>query len=185
MGANELQHIIDGCKREDPKQQELLFNTYSEVLFSLCCRYLGDRDDAEDVLQETFIKIFLNINQYQQSGSFEGWMKKIAVNTALLFLKRKKRIRFNTVDSATLSEDDQTEEPDMEEEPDTQFIMECMQELPAGYRIVLNLYLVEHFSHKEIAQQLNIKEATSRSQFHKARKQLLELIKKRQSTIHE
>lgn len=184
MTPEELTHIIDGCKKERPKQQEALFNAYSAVLYGICCRYIGDRDDAEDVLQETFIKIFLNIKHYKQSGSFEGWMKKIAVNSALYFLKHKKKLQFDAVDIGGLSAGEETGS-EVDEEMDEQFLLECIHELPLGYKTVLNLYLVEEFSHKDIAEQLGIKESTSRSQYTKARRQLAELIKKRQSTIHE
>src|SRR4051812_48540670 len=98
MSTKDLEHIIAGCKQEDPRQQEVLFNAYSQLLFSICCRYTGDRDDAEDVLQETFIKIFLNISQYTGKGSFEGWMKKIAVHSALYFLRSKKQLKFDYLD---------------------------------------------------------------------------------------
>lgn len=186
MHTEALKHIIEGCKREDAKQQELLFNAYSPILYGLCCRYIGDRDDAEDVLQEAFIKIFLNIRQYKESGSFEGWMKKIAVHTALHFLKQKKRLKFESIDVTDIPNgEDEGSDSLFEDEPDEQFIFDCMAQLPLGYKTVLNLFLVENFSHKEIAEQLNIKESTSRSQFSKGRKLLLDLIKKRQSTIHE
>src|ERR1044071_3810586 len=109
MRPIDLKDIIEGCRNEDTKQQEILFNTYSRVLFSICCRYTGDKDDAEDVLQETFIRIFKNISQYKETGSFEGWMKSIAVHCSLHFLRTKKKIRFENIEhreiADTLEED--------------------------------------------------------------------------------
>lgn len=110
-------------------------------------------------------------------------MKRITVNTALYFLRHKKKLKFETIEISELKTHEE-EQPDVEEEMDEQFLVECMRELPDGYRTVLNLYLVEQFSHKEIAGQLGIKEATSRSQYTKARRNLLDLIRKKQSTIH-
>lgn len=185
MHPDKLKYIVEGCRNGKARQQEELFNTYSPVLYGICCRYISDKDDAEDVLQEAFIKIFLNIKQYKESGSFEGWMKKITVNSALYFLKHKKKLRFETTHSEELSAGEEESYNDLYQESDEQFLVERIQKLPVGYRTVLNLYLVEQFSHKEIAEQLNIKESTSRSQYTKARRQLLELIKQRQSTIHE
>lgn len=185
MHPSELSDILEGCKKKDPKKQEALFNAYSSILFGICRRYIPDRDDAEDVLQDSFIKIFLNINQYKGAGSFEGWMKKITVNSALLFLKNKKKIRFEFSELADIQDADTMEDLDPEEEIDKSFILKCIEELPLGYRTVLNLFLVEKHSHKEIAAELNIKEATSRSQYTKARRQLTEIIKKRQVTVHE
>lgn len=185
MRPNDLTHIIEGCKKENPRQQELLFNMYSAILYGICCRYLGNRDDAEDVLQEAFIKIFLNIKQYNGSGSFEGWMKKITVNCSLHFLKQKKRLLFDKVNFSHISDTGSEMDVGYDDEIDEEFLMECIQELAVGYRTVLNLYLVEQYSHKEIAEKLGIKEGTSRSQYAKARYQLMELIKKRQATIHE
>lgn len=172
-----LIEIVDRCKQNDPKAQEILFNSFSKSLYGICCRYLKNRDDAEDVLQDSFIKILLNINQYRGEGNFEGWMKRITVNTALTYLKEKQKIKFETADKLYI-----VDEPEEEIDQDikAEYILECLNELPMGYRTIFNLYLVEGFSHKEIADQLGIKEATSRSQYSKARQYLIELINKKE-----
>jgi RNA polymerase sigma factor (sigma-70 family) len=172
-----LIEIVNRCKQNDSKAQELLFNSYSKSLLGICCRYIKNRDDAEDVLQDSFIKIFLSVNQFRGEGNFEGWMKRITVNTALSFLKEKQKIRFETADKLYI-----VDEPEEEIEDDikAEYILECLNELPMGYRTIFNLYLVEGFSHKEIADQLGIKEATSRSQYSKARQYLIELINKKE-----
>ncbi len=172
-----LVEIVNRCKQNDPKAQEILFNSFSKSLYGICCRYLKNRDDAEDVLQDSFIKILLNINQYRGEGNFEGWMKRITVNTALTYLKEKQKIKFETADKLYI-----VDEPEEEIDQDikAEYILECLNELPMGYRTIFNLYLVEGFSHKEIADQLGIKEATSRSQYSKARQYLIELINKKE-----
>jgi len=172
-----LVEIISRCKQNDSKAQELLFNSYSKSLLGICCRYIKNRDDAEDVLQDSFIKIFLNVNQYRGEGNFEGWMKRITVNTALSFLKEKQKIRFETADKLYIVDEPETE---VDNDIKAEYILECLNELPMGYRTIFNLYLVEGFSHKEIADQLGIKEATSRSQYSKARQYLIELINKKE-----
>ncbi|MFO0435870.1 MAG: RNA polymerase sigma factor [Sphingobacteriaceae bacterium] len=169
-----LQEIVERCKKDDAKAQEYLFNTYSKTLFGICCRYIKDRDDAQDVLQDSFIKIFLNINQFTGTGNFEGWMKRITVNTALHFLKEKSKLKFEGTDNLYVLEDETEEEIDSDIK--AEYIIECLNELPIGYRTIFNLFLIEGFSHKEIAEKLGIKESTSRSQYTKARKALIELI---------
>jgi RNA polymerase sigma factor (sigma-70 family) len=172
-----LLEIIDRCKQNDSKAQEFLFNNFSKSLYGICCRYIKNRDDAEDVLQDSFIKIYLNINQYKGEGNFEGWMKRITVNTALSHLKEKQKIRFETADKLYIVDEPEEE---IDSSVKAEHILECLDELPLGYRTVFNLYLVEGLSHKEIADQLGIKESTSRSQYTKARQYLIELLNKKE-----
>ena len=174
-----LEDIINRCKKNDSKAQEYLFNAYSSILLGICCRYIKDRDDAEDVLQESFIKIFLNLNQFKGEGSFEGWMKRIAVNSSLHFIKEKQKVKFESADNLYVVDEDPNEE-ELDTEIKAEYILECLNELPTGYRTIFNLHLVEGFSHKQIAEKLGIKESTSRSQFTKARRFLIELINKKE-----
>jgi RNA polymerase sigma factor (sigma-70 family) len=174
----DLNEIIDLCKKDDPRGRELLFKVYAKPLFGLCRRYLSDTNDAEDVLHDSFIRIFLKIKDYSGTGSFEGWMKKVTVNCALSFLKQQRKVKFESI-ADTL----ETEQPDEEERIRSDMspgeILECLHELPEGYRTVLNLYLMEGFSHKEISVALGIKETTSRTQYMKARRALITIINER------
>ncbi len=172
-----LLDIIDQCKKENARAQNELFKRYAPKLLGICCRYIKDRDDAEDALQDAFIKIFLNINQFKGEGSFEGWMKRIAANTALNHLKEKNKIQFENLNQLSLTQVEEDEhEHQLLVEADAQRILKCIQDLPVGYRTILNMYLMEEYSHKEIAEKLGIEESTSRSQYTRARKALVELI---------
>lgn len=176
-----LDEIIKGCQSNNRHSREELFNRYSKILFGVCRRYISDPYLAEDVLQEVFIKIFLSINQFNNKGSFEGWIKRIAANAALQYLKDNQKIRFTDIEQANLPEKE--DEPKIDDEITSEEIMEMIHELPEGYRIVLNLFLFEEFSHQKIASKLGIKEGTSRSQYAKARKMLIGLITKKKQMV--
>ena len=176
-----IEEIIIACKKNDSRAQEILFNRYAKTLLGICCRYVKDRDDAEDILQETFIKIFHNISSLKQIESAEGWMKRIAVNSSIAFLKEKQKIKFESADKLYIAEEN-TEEEEIDKDIKTEQILACLNLVPDGYRAVFNLYLVDGLSHKEIAEKLGIQEASSRSQYFKARKLLIELITKKEET---
>lgn len=166
--------IIKGCLKQKGRAQKALWEKYKSVLFGICLRYTKTNTDAEEVLQEGFIKIFNSLVKYEGKGSFEGWMKRVMVYTAI-DLHRKKKPEY-------LSENEEEEiteitEDYIEESMDADTIMEIMHQLPDGYKVVLNLYAVEGFTHKEIAQELNISIGTSKSQLAKARKYFANLLK--------
>lgn len=168
--------LITACKKNNRTAQAQLYNWLAPKLTGLCLRYMQNRDEAEDVMQDAFVKIFMNLNSYKGSGSFEGWAKRIAVNTALSALKQRNRIRFER--NLTIVE--QIEEVELQEQPITEKdIVECMLLLPDGYRTIMNLCLVEEFSHREVAEKLGISESTSRSQYSRAKQSLLKLIAER------
>jgi RNA polymerase sigma factor (sigma-70 family) len=177
--VNGIEEIIDLCKKNNRDAQGRMFALLAPSLLGICRRYLGSIDEAEDAMQDSFVKIFSSLNKFKGDGSFEGWAKRIAVNTSLDVLRRKKRIRFERNLSIVETYDFSEEEND---QLDIKEIMSCLEELPVGYRTVLNLHLVEGFSHREIGEQLGIQESTSRSQFARARQQLLRKIKER--TLH-
>jgi RNA polymerase sigma factor (sigma-70 family) len=183
LALNNIEEIIKGCQKEDAKCQEVLFNRYSRLLFTVCLRYIKDSDDAKDVLQESFIKVFDSIKSYRGEGSFEGWAKRITANTAIHFLKQRKKLSYVYDHIHGLSEDNQEEEKELDTDLDTELIIECLNKLPDGYRIVINLYLMEGYSHAEIGKKLNIKEATSRSQYFKARKYLIKQLSQKTEKI--
>lgn len=172
------QTLLVGCINNDPSAQRELYNRYSPKMLSVCYRFGNSREDAEDMLQEGFIKIFTQIHTFQNKGAFEGWIRRIIVHTCINFLKKNKKFS-NSID---LDQADYLEvkEETMPSVMQARQIIECIRQLPLGYRTVLNLYAMEGYSHKEISQMLDIEESTSRSQYTRA-KVMLEgiLIKKR------
>ena len=160
--------IIDGCLSGNRRDQELLYRRYSPKLYAVCLQYSGNTEEARDVLQEGFIKIFENLSHYGHEGSFEGWMRRIIVNTALE--KYRNRYYLSRVDDI-----DEVDEPAAG--PDTSDfagleaydLLNMIMELTPKYRMVFNLYAIEGYSHKEIGSMLNISEGTSKSNLSRAR----------------
>jgi RNA polymerase sigma-70 factor (ECF subfamily) len=147
----------------------MLFEQYAGTLMTVCLRYAQDQMEAEDILQESFIRIFKYIYQFKSEGSFEGWLRRIVVNTALKKLEKKK-IHFSEITEYTSSTFGQ--EPGAYSNIGEEDILKLIKDLPEGYRLVFNLNVIEGFSHEEIAKILHIQAATSRSQLAKARKML-------------
>jgi RNA polymerase sigma factor (sigma-70 family) len=158
--------LIQGCLKRDKSAQKCLYETYSSKMYGLCYRYVKDPMEAEDVLVTAFMKIFDKIDQFKNEGSFEGWIRKIIVNESLTHLRRNRSMYLET----ELEQADR--EPDYDRLSDhleTEDLLNIIQELPAGYRIVFNMYAIDGYSHKEIAEQLGISENTSKSQLSRAR----------------
>ena len=162
--------LIKGCKENKPKAQKELYETYARKMMAVCLRYTNDRESAQDLLQDGFIKVFTAIGTYSGNGSFEGWMRKIFVNTALEYLRKNDILR-ETVD---IDSPDTLKEPDYSalEKISADELMELVRELPTGFRTVFNMFAIEGYSYKEIAEALGINESTSRSQFTRAKKLL-------------
>ena len=173
---NELQ-LIAGCKEQKREAQKLLYETYSRKMYSICLRYCSDTDAAKDLLQDGFIKVFANITSFEERGSFEGWMKRVFVNLALENL-RKNRLIVDTDDIQNLPDlvDTDTEDEQMYKISEAD-LLKMIQNLPTGYSTVFNLYAIEDYSHKEIADMLGISEGTSRSQYVRARQILQTKVK--------
>ena len=170
--------LIYGCLHNDPSAQRELYNRYSPKMLSVCYRYAQNREDAEDMLQEGFIKVFTQINTFQNKGAFEGWIRRIIVHTCINFLKKYKKFNESVdLDHAGYL---QVKEETIPSLMQAKQVVECIRLLPVGYKTVLNLYAIEGYSHKEIADMLEIEESTSRSQDTRA-KAMLEaiLIKKK------
>ncbi len=170
--------IIKGLQKGDQKVLRYLYDHYGNLFFGIAQRYLSDISEAEDAVQETFIKIYKNAGTFKNKGSFEGWMKRILVNNCL------NRIKANRGNVVMENLDDQITEnatishEEILEKLHSQEIIEVIQNLPTGYRTVLNLYVLEGYAHKEIAEMLGIQESASRSQLVKARARLKkELVK--------
>lgn len=172
------QAILVGCLQNDASAQRELYNRYSPKMLSVCYRFSQSKEDAEDMLQEGFIKIFTQIHTFQNKGAFEGWVRRIIVHTCINFLKKNKKFNENIdLDHAGYLE---VKEETMPSIMQARQIIECIRLLPLGYRTVLNLYALEGYSHKEIGDMLDIEESTSRSQFTRARTMLeMILVKKR------
>ncbi|WP_026768962.1 RNA polymerase sigma factor [Asinibacterium sp. OR53] len=167
------QAIIAGCLHNDSAAQRELYNRFSPKMLSVCYRFAQSREDAEDMLQEGFIKVFTQIHTFQNKGAFEGWIRRIVVHTCINFLKKNKKFNERVdLDYATMVEVREETIPSIMQ---ARQIIECIRLLPIGYRTVLNLYAMEGYSHKEIGMMLDIEESTSRSQYTRA-KSMLETI---------
>lgn len=168
------EQLIAGCRKGKHTAQLALYNRYAKWLYNVCFRIVAQSDEAEEAMQDTFMKVFTRMDQFREDQSFEAWLKRIAVHTAIDYV-RKKQLYMEQAD----------ELPDTaieEEEEDiagvtVQKIKEAMQKLPNGYRVVLSLYLFEGYDTEEISQILNIKTVTVRSQYMRAKKKLIELLK--------
>jgi RNA polymerase sigma-70 factor (ECF subfamily) len=167
------EELVEGCKREDRHAQKLVYERYSPAMFGLCRRYVKTVEDAEDVLVEAFFKVFANISQYQGSGSFEGWIRRIVVNEALMFLRRAHNFRM-TVEISEIAPP--AVPAGIVGELAAQEIRSLIEQLPTGYRTVFNLYVMEGYKHREIAAMLDISINTSKSQLILAKKRLRELL---------
>ncbi|WP_234462332.1 RNA polymerase sigma factor [Adhaeribacter terrigena] len=165
--------IIEGCKREEPAFQELLYNKYASRMMAVCSRYAKTRFEAEDVFHEAFVKVFKNIHTYQ-SGSFEGWMKRIFVNTAINNYRQNKK-HYNH-DEFGVEHDFSSETDSVISGISTQELLDIVNQLPEGYRLVFNMFAVEGYTHKEIGELLGIAEGTSKSQLAKAKQLLKKLL---------
>src|SRR5258708_7465120 len=175
---NRENELIEGCKRRDHHAQELLYQQFSGKMYSVCCRYIKDKMGAEDVLVMALSKVFDRIDQYKGEGSFEGWIRKVIVNESLTYLRRNKNMYLETEIEAV---DREPNYQQMENHLQAEDLLKMINVLPAGYRIVFNMYAIDGYSHKEIAEYLGIHEGTSKSQLSRARimlqRSLLELEK--------
>lgn len=172
------QQLVDGCIREDRKCQEQLWNLYASKLLTVSIRYCQNREDAEDVLMEAFVKIFDNMTAFRGQSSLETWMRRIVVNTSINKIRSRKFTESIDNEALHIGYSDQSFEA-----MDAKALMKMLETLPVGYRMVFNLFAVEGYSHKEIADLLKIDEGTSRSQLAKARKALQDMIEKK-GVIH-
>ncbi len=161
--------IIQGCIQERRECQQEIFRRYAGKMLAVCMRYARHQMEAEDVLQDAFIKVFDHIQQFQFKGSFEGWIRRIVVNTALKNFDRKS---FSYEQIGLEPHHDQRVEPTVYDHLLEEELLALIAKLPEGYRLVFNLYAIEGYSHAEIGEMLGIQESTSRSQLVKARKML-------------
>ncbi|MCD8102843.1 MAG: sigma-70 family RNA polymerase sigma factor [Alistipes sp.] len=166
--------LIEGCRRGDPLSQRELYMRFSSLMFGVCLRYVKDRSLAEDIMHDGFVTIFTKIGEFRGEGSFEGWCRRIFVNTALGYLRKKNALdESDNIDDIRWLEGGGT---DAVEKMSGDELLAVIDGLPQGYRTILNLYAVEGYSHKEIGEMLGISENTSRSQYFRARGKLMEII---------
>ena len=162
-----LEQAVKAAKKGDLKAQRYLYEQYKVSLFTVCLRYSRDRSEAKDILQEGFLSIFKDLHQYEEKGDIGKWMRKVVVNTALQYLRKWKK-DWAHADSReyeqTLFQEEKVFHKLGEEE-----LIKMIQQLPQGYKIVFNLYVIEGYNHNEIADLLGISESTSRSQLYKAK----------------
>jgi RNA polymerase sigma-70 factor (ECF subfamily) len=164
ISENEL---IDGCLNNDRKAQKLLYEKYSSKMFGVCMRYAKSK---EDILSDSFVQVFVKLSSFKREGSFEGWIRRIVVNTSITAYRNN--LKFNLNDEISevhqLSDDNETAIDLL----NVQQIKSIIQQMPDGYRMIFNLYVIEGYNHREIADLVGINEGTSKSQFSKAKKWL-------------
>jgi RNA polymerase sigma factor (sigma-70 family) len=170
---NEADLIAD-CLAGKRNAQEALYKKYISKMLAICTRYLPDRTEAEDAMTNGFVRVFSQLESFKQAGSFEGWIRRIVVNEALAMLRKKSKMYLEPAENADYHTDYQIEEKHLEAEE----LLAMVQKLPIGYRTVFNLYAIEGYSHKEIADLLGVTESTSKSQLNRARNMLKNAIEK-------
>ncbi len=183
MSANSESHfmsdeqLVNDCIQEKPSAQKYLFDKFSRTMMGVCMRYARDSQEAQDIMQDGFIKVFNSISGFHHDGSLEGWVKRIMINTALdAYRRNKKRINDIELDNEhamEISHDDH-----IVEGMSADYLLKIIQLLPEGYKLVFNMFAIEGYSHKEIADQLGISVNTSKSQYSRARTHLQKLLSK-------
>jgi RNA polymerase sigma factor (sigma-70 family) len=171
--------LIKGCIDGDRRMQELLYQHFSPKMYAVCLRYAGNADDAQDILQDGFVKVFRNLERFRGEGSFEGWVRRIFVNTAIEHYRKQMNLYPVPENLENSSEDKDISALDR---LDLKDLVKLIQELSPGYRTVFNLYAVEGYTHKEIGELLGISEGTSKSQLARARGILKNMINQRKKT---
>ncbi|WP_423149107.1 RNA polymerase sigma factor [Rubrolithibacter danxiaensis] len=170
-----IDDLLDGCKRADRKHQELLYRMLASKMLGVCMRYAKDRFEAEDMLQLGFVKVFQKVNEFRGEGSFEGWIRRIMVNSAIeIFRKNQRMLSVVDIDEVHDAPQSMFDMKGLE----VKDLLNLVQQLAPGYRLVFNMYIIEGYSHQEIAEQLGISEGASKSQLSRARAILKEKIMK-------
>jgi RNA polymerase sigma-70 factor (ECF subfamily) len=164
--------LIKACQENDRRAQKTLYDRYSPAMYGVCKRYVKSAEDAEDVLVEAFYKVLTNLYQYKGSGSFEGWIRRIVVNESLMFLRKHHNFRL----TVEISEIDKPTATNVINRMAVEDILGLLTQLPTGYRTVFNLYVLEGYKHREVAEMLGISINTSKSQLILARKKMQDLL---------
>jgi RNA polymerase sigma factor (sigma-70 family) len=182
MASYNEQEIISGCIDGKRISQKMLYDHYASKMLGVCMRYAKDRAEAEDMLQEGFIKVFQNISRFKNEGSFEGWIRRIMVFTAInMFKYRTRKFQENLdMEGYDAPYDDHVVEKIAAKE-----IVALIQQMPEGYRVIFNLYAIEGYTHKDIGQMLGIAEGTSKSQYARARQYMQQVLAKHYHILNE
>lgn len=188
LSENELNQVVKGCIAGNRKDQQQLFQAFFGKMMVVCMRYTRDRDTAQDILQDGFIKAFDKMADFTFTGSFEGWLRRIMVNTAIDHFRKSKHIVELLDNRQYETEDDENDTSDFEDKTsdaeegwenlNPEKVLEAMQGLSPAYRTVFNLYVMENYSHKDISEMLNISIGTSKSNLAKARVNLKKILEK-------
>jgi len=180
--SSEEDRLISKCRKQDGKAQKALYDKYASKMLGVCHRYIKDTDQAEDVMITGFVKVFEKIDQFKSEGSFEGWIRRIMVNQSLSFIRKNKGM-YLEVDIEVADR-----EPDyksLNDNLEAQDLLTLINNLPTGYQTVFNLYAIEGYSHKEIAEKLQISENTSKSQLSRARTLLQKQLVEQEEMVNE
>lgn len=169
------EQLVKKCLEKDPLAQKQLFDSFSRKMMGVCLRYSQSEEEAQDVLQMGFIKVFEKLHMYSSEGSLEGWIRKVIVNTALDNIRKNKKFNDNVELDKVEFQLNNNSETGLEA-LSAKDLLKIIQEMPPGFRTVFNLYAIEGYSHKEIAEQLGITESTSKSQYSRARVYLQKII---------
>ncbi len=173
--------LVEKCRKNDSKAQRALYDRYASKMYAICTRYIKDSSEAEDILITGFMKVFEKLEQFQMQGSFEGWIRKIMVNECLGYIRKNKNMYLEVeIEKADREPDYQLLHTSLEE----QDLLVMIDQLPMGYKTIFNLYAIEGYSHKEIADLMGISENTSKSQLSRARIHLQNLLAKSERAIH-
>ncbi len=176
----EINSLIVGCVNNSRKAQEKLFKLFYGKMLYLCLRYHHDRDTAQEVVQEGFIKVFEKIGTFDMQGSFDAWVRRIMVNTAIDFIRRNNKVALVELqDNYRESPEDSADELEQEFEKNRRLALESIEQLSPAYKMVFNLYYVEDYTHKEIAEELGISEGTSKSNLAKAKMRLKQILEQK------
>ena len=177
------QKLVKDCLKGKPQAQRELYELFAETMLGVCYRYTRSMRDAEDVLQEGFVKVFHHLNQYKQQGELGAWIRRIMVTTSLNFLKKKSRNRYE------FSFENEHLHPVVDDNPELKLtgkeLANLIRQLPVGYQTIFNLYAIEGFNHVEIGEMLGINEGTSRSQYSRARNLLISWIENNNEYINK
>ncbi len=168
--------LVQACLKGDPRAQKALFEKFAAKMFAVCLRYMSNHDDAQDALQDGFVKVFSKLIDFKNEGVLEGWIRRVIVNTCLDAIRKNAKTKFD------VSLDDVSYKLDYidtgMEHLEVEELMKLIQSMPNGYRIVFNLYAIEGYTHKEIGERLGVNENTSKSQYLRARAFLRERLEK-------